>query len=204
MKNIIIVIALIIVSAGLYAGWGNIKEKEINSQDIIKKETKETMTNPRILLKTNKGEIELELLADKTPNTAANFTKLASEGFYNGTKFHRVIKGFMIQGGDPLSKDDSKRQLWGTGGPGYKFNDELTGQEKYPEGTLAMANSGPNTNGSQFFIVTASPEAPLPPSYTVFGKVVRGMDVALQIENVKTGLNDQPLDDVVIQSATVK
>ena len=204
MKNIIIVIALIIVSAGLYAGWGNIKEKEINSQDIIKKETKETMTNPRILLKTNKGEIELELLADKTPNTAANFTKLASEGFYNGTKFHRVIEGFMIQGGDPLSKDDSKRQLWGTGGPGYKFNDELTGQEKYPEGTLAMANSGPNTNGSQFFIVTASPEAPLPPSYTVFGKVVRGMDVALQIENVKTGLNDQPLDDVVIQSATVK
>ncbi|OGZ03731.1 MAG: hypothetical protein A2648_02135 [Candidatus Lloydbacteria bacterium RIFCSPHIGHO2_01_FULL_41_20] len=204
MKNIIIVIALIIVSAGLYAGWGNIKEKEINSQDIIKKETKETMTNPRILLKTNKGEIELELLADKTPNTAANFTKLASEGFYNGTKFHRVIKGFMIQGGDPLSKDDSKRQLWGTGGPGYKFNDELTGQEKYPEGTLAMANSGPNTNGSQFFIVTASPEAPLPPSYTVFGKVVRGMDVALQIENVKTGPTDQPLDDVVIQSATVK
>ena|SRR3989338_471554 len=204
MKNIIIVIALIIVSAGLYAGWGNIKEKEINSQDIIKKETKETMTNPRILLKTNKGEIELELLADKTPNTAANFTKLASEGFYNGTKFHRVIEGFMIQGGDPLSKDDSKRQLWGTGGPGYKFNDELTGQEKYPEGTLAMANSGPNTNGSQFFIVTASPEAPLPPSYTVFGKVVRGMDVALQIENVKTGPTDQPLDDVVIQSATVK
>ena len=204
MKNIIIVIALIIVSAGLYAGWGNIKEKEINSQDIIKKETKETMTNPRILLKTNKGEIELELLADKTPNTAANFTKLASEGFYNGTKFHRVIKGFMIQGGDPLSKDDSKRQLWGTGGPGYKFNDELTGQEKYPEGTLAMANSGPNTNGSQFFIVTASPEAPLPPSYTVFGKVVRGMDLALQIENVKTGPTDQPLDDVVIQSATVK
>lgn len=165
--------------------------------------TMTTTKTTNVVLKTNKGEIEVELFTDKTPNTSANFAKLASEGFYDGVKFHRVIKGFMIQGGDPLSKDNSKRQLWGTGDPGYKFNDELDGTEKYPQGTLAMANSGPNTNGSQFFIVTAN-EAPLPPSYTVFGKVVRGMDVALQIENVKTGPTDQPLEDVVINSATVK
>jgi len=202
MKNIIIVIALIIVSAGLYAGWGNIKEKEINSQDIIKKETKETMTNPRILLKTNKGEIELELLADKTPNTAANFTKLASEGFYNGTKFHRVIKGFMIQGGDPLSKDDSKRQLWGTGGPGYKFNDEPITRD-YERGILAMANSGPNTNGSQFFIVTAAATPWLDGKHTAFGKVVEGMETVNAIEGVSTNENDHPLRDMTIRKIEI-
>jgi cyclophilin family peptidyl-prolyl cis-trans isomerase len=106
----------------------------------------------------------------------------------------------MIQGGDPLSKDDSQKAAWGTGGPGYQFADELKGTEKYPQGTLAMANSGPNTNGSQFFIVTASPEASLPPSYTVFGKVISGLNVALKIENVKTNANDHPTEDVIINS----
>ena len=154
--------------------------------------------NQFALIKTSLGDIKVELFADSAPKTAKNFSDLAQKGFYNGTKFHRVIKGFMIQGGDPLSKDDLQKSMWGTGGPGYKFNDELTGKEKYLQGTLAMANSGPNTNGSQFFIVTASPGAQLPPSYTVFGKVVSGMDVALKIENVQTAPNDQPVDDVVI------
>ncbi|MFA5841600.1 MAG: peptidylprolyl isomerase [Candidatus Paceibacterota bacterium] len=157
-----------------------------------------------IVIKTNYGEIEVVLLDKETPNTAANFLKLAKDGFYNGTKFHRVIQGFMIQGGDPLSKDAGMKSRWGTGDPGYKFNDELTGQEKYPQGTLAMANSGPNTNGSQFFIVTATPEAPLPPSYTVFGRVVGGMDTALKIEKVATESNDRPVKDVVIESMTVR
>ncbi len=156
-----------------------------------------------VTLKTNYGEIELELFADTAPNTAANFKKLAESGFYNGVRFHRVIRGFMIQGGDPLSKDSGQKARWGMGGPGYQFNDELTGKEKYSQGTLAMANSGPNTNGSQFFIVTANP-APLPPSYTVFGKVIKGMEVALIIENVETGPNDQPVQDVVIEKAAVK
>jgi len=150
-----------------------------------------------VLIKTSLGDIEVELF-DSAPKTAKNFADLAKKGFYNGTKFHRVIKGFMIQAGDPLSKDDSQKSMWGTGGPGYKFNDELTGKEKYLQGALAMANSGPNTNGSQFFIVTASPGAQLPPSYTVFGKVVSGIDIALKIENVQTAPNDQPVDDVVI------
>ncbi|MFA6160309.1 MAG: peptidylprolyl isomerase [Parcubacteria group bacterium] len=150
------------------------------------------------LIKTSLGDIKIELSADSAPATVKNFSDLAKKGFYDGTKFHRVIKGFMIQAGDPLSKDDSQKSMWGTGGPGYKFKDELTGKEKYLQGTFAMANSGPNTNGSQFFIVTASPGAQLPPSYTVFGKVVSGMDVALKIENVKTAPNDQPVDDVVV------
>ncbi|PIP28477.1 MAG: peptidylprolyl isomerase [Candidatus Moranbacteria bacterium CG23_combo_of_CG06-09_8_20_14_all_35_22] len=154
--------------------------------------------NEVVVMKTNLGEIKLELFSASAPKTAKNFLDLAQKGFYDGTKFHRVIKGFMIQAGDPLSKDDSQKSMWGTGGPGYKFDDELIGKEKYLQGTLAMANAGPDTNGSQFFIVTAIPSAQLPPSYTVFGKVVSGIDTALKIENVKTTSNDQPVDNVVI------
>jgi len=104
----------------------------------------------------------------------------------------------MIQGGDPNSKGANVSN-WGMGGPEYRFKDELTGKETYPQGTLAMANAGLDTNGSQFFIVTASPAAQLPPSYTVFGSVISGIDVALKIENVKTTTNDRPVEDVVIQ-----
>ncbi|HCU71045.1 MAG TPA: peptidylprolyl isomerase [Candidatus Moranbacteria bacterium] len=150
-------------------------------------------------IKTNQGDIKVKLYGDSAPVTVGNFLKLASEDFYANTKFHRVIKGFMIQGGDPLSKESSKKDQWGTGGPGYSFKDELKGTEKYPQGTLAMANSGPDTNGSQFFIVTASPAAQLPANYTVFGEVVSGMDVALKIENVKTEASDRPVEDVVIE-----
>ena len=155
------------------------------------------------VLKTSLGEIEVELLPNKTPQTVQNFVKLAKDGFYNGTRFHRVIKNFMIQGGDPLSKDLAYRTRWGTGGPGYSFPDELTGQEKYPAGTLAMANSGPNTNGSQFFIVTGASVA-LQPDYTVFGKVISGQDVADKISFVKTNVQDQPVQDVVLESVTIK
>lgn len=152
---------------------------------------------------TNKGVIEITF-ATNTPKTVENFAKLAASGFYNGTRFHRVIADFMIQGGDPLSKDLANKASWGTGGPGYKFNDELTGSEKYPLGTLAMANSGPNTNGSQFFIVTANPGYPLPPNYTVFAHVSKGIETALAIQKVKTDSSDRPLEDVVVESITVK
>ncbi len=151
---------------------------------------------------TSMGTIVLQLDPSHAPNTVANFVKLAKSGFYDGTRFHRVIEGFMIQGGDPQSKDIATRQYWGTGGPDYRFDDELTGKETYPQGTLAMANAGPNTNGSQFFIVTANP-APLPPSYTVFGKVTSGMDVALAIEKVQTNQRDMPLEDVIVNSVTI-
>ena len=152
---------------------------------------------------TNKGVIEITF-GNLTPATVKNFTTLASSNFYNGVRFHRVIKDFMIQTGDPLSKDKTNEAAWGTGGPGYKFNDELTGKEQYPLGTVAMANSGPNTNGSQFFIVTANPSAPLPPSYTVFGKVTKGIETTLTIQNVKTGQADRPIEDIIIEKVEVR
>lgn len=152
---------------------------------------------------TNMGVIEIAF-GDTTPATVQNFAKLASSGFYNGVRFHRVIKDFMIQTGDPLSKDVANKSAWGTGGPGYKFNDELTGNEKYPLGTVAMANAGPNTNGSQFFIVTASPGVGLEPNYTVFGRVTKGIETALKIQDMKTDPNDRPLQDVIIEKVEVR
>lgn len=152
---------------------------------------------------TNKGVIEITF-ATNTPATVENFAKLASSGFYDGTRFHRVIRDFMVQGGDPLSKDVANKDRWGTGGPGYKFNDELTGSEKYPLGTLAMANSGPNTNGSQFFIVTANPGYPLPPNYTVFGHVTKGIETALAIQGVQTDGADRPLEDVIVEKVEIR
>lgn len=152
---------------------------------------------------TNKGVIEITF-ATNTPLTVKNFGTLAKANFYNGVRFHRVIKDFMIQTGDPLSKDVAQQAAWGTGGPGYKFKDELTGNEQYKLGTLAMANAGPNTNGSQFFIVTANPGYPLPPNYTVFGQVTKGIETALAIQNVQTTSSDRPLEDVIIQSIIVK
>jgi peptidylprolyl isomerase len=154
-------------------------------------------------LHTNQGDITIEFMGNDAPNTVANFTKLASEGFYNGTKFHRVIKGFMIQGGDPLTKDDAMQSRWGTGGPGYQFADEIHANNKNEPGTISMANSGPNTNGSQFFINVA-PNNFLDPKHTVFGKVTAGMDVVAKIEAVATGPSDRPTQPIVIESVSVK
>lgn len=158
-----------------------------------------TNVNKPITIKTNLGDIEIALSPDKAPKTVENFLKLASSHFYDGTRFHRVIKGFMIQGGDPLSKDLAQKESWGTGGPGYTFADEINDQ-KLVRGVLAMANSGPNTNGSQFFIVTEESTPWLDGHHTVFGKVTKGMDVVDKIENSKTDKTDKPVQDVVIES----
>lgn len=158
--------------------------------------------NTNATLHTNKGDIILELFDNATPNTVANFTKLAKEGFYDGTKFHRVIPEFMIQGGDPLSKDDTAQASWGTGNPGYKFADEICATNKNNAGTIAMANSGPNTNGSQFFINVKDNNF-LDTKHTVFGRVVSGMDVVQIIEGVPTSANDRPIEAVVVESVTV-
>jgi len=144
-------------------------------------------------MQTSEGAIGLELFDEDAPKTVANFKKLAGEGFYDGLIFHRVIKDFMIQGGCP--------QGTGTGGPGYEFEDEFN-QHKVARGALAMANAGPNTNGSQFFLVT-TPEAPwLDGKHTVFGRVTDGMDVVDKIEGTPTGHNDRPVDDQRIESIT--
>jgi cyclophilin family peptidyl-prolyl cis-trans isomerase len=144
-------------------------------------------------MQTNHGAIELELFAADAPATVENFTKLARDGFYDGVIFHRVIRDFMVQGGDPTGT--------GSGGPGYKFADEFN-SHKIVRGALAMANAGPNTNGSQFFIVTAEACPWLDGKHTVFGEVTSGMDVVDKIEGVPTGPGDRPLDDVRIESVT--
>jgi cyclophilin family peptidyl-prolyl cis-trans isomerase len=145
-------------------------------------------------INTNHGSIELELFDEDAPKTVDNFTKLARDGFYDGVIFHRVIPDFMIQGGDPTGT--------GSGGPGYQFEDEANDQ-RVVRGALAMANAGPNTNGSQFFIVTADECPWLDGKHTVFGRVTSGMDVVDQISQVETGRNDKPSSDVRMESVTV-
>ncbi len=151
---------------------------------------------------TNKGDIEIELMEHDAPNTVANFVKLAKSGFYDGTKFHRVIRDFMIQGGDPQTKDDSLQSRWGMGGPGYQFEDEIHLNNMNIIGTISMANAGPDTNGSQFFINTAD-NSFLDDKHTVFGKVVKGIEVVHDIEHTETGPQDRPLSPVIIQSVSV-
>ena len=156
----------------------------------------------KITLQTNKGDIALEMMEQDAPQTVANFVKLAKSGFYDGTKFHRVISGFMIQGGDPQTKDDSLMARWGTGGPGYQFADEIHANNRNQPGTISMANAGPNTNGSQFFINVADNDF-LDTKHTVFGKVVSGMDVVEAISEVETAPGDRPIEVVVIEKVLV-
>ena len=144
-------------------------------------------------MQTSEGTIGLELFDEDAPKTVANFKKLAGEGFYDGLIFHRVIKDFMIQGGCP--------QGTGTGGPGYTFEDEFN-DHKVERGALAMANAGPNTNGSQFFLVTTDAAPWLDGKHTVFGRVTEGMDVVDKIEGTQTGHNDRPVQDMRIESVT--
>jgi peptidyl-prolyl cis-trans isomerase B (cyclophilin B) len=145
-------------------------------------------------LHTNHGAIELELYADEAPKTVENFVKLARDGFYDGLVFHRVIPEFMIQGGDPTGT--------GSGGPGYSFEDEFN-QHKVDRGALAMANAGPNTNGSQFFIVTADACPWLDGKHTVFGRVTKGQDVADKISGLPSDSRDKPVEDAVIERVEV-
>ncbi len=220
MKKVLIGIIILLVIGGMaYFAIRNKQSDNVNNQDInqlLDNTTQATdagdktiinkeVNNKKIMqatLHTNMGDITIEF-SNTTPRTVDNFTKLAKEGFYNGTKFHRVIKGFMNQGGDPLTKDDSRADYWGTGGPGYKFDDELTSTNRNDVGTISMANSGPNTNGSQFF-VNVAPNNFLDTKHTVFGKVTAGMDVVTAINNVATGPNDRPVKPVILESISLK
>lgn len=154
------------------------------------------MTNPIAVFETNHGTFEIELFEDKAPITVKNFIDLAEKGFYDGLIFHRVIDGFMIQGGDPNGM--------GTGGPGYTIPDELHKDLKHDsEGVLSMANAGPNTGGSQFFITLAATPW-LDGHHSVFGKVVKGMDVVREIGKVDTDFQDKPLAKVVMEKVTIR
>lgn len=150
-----------------------------------------------VVIKTNLGDIKIRLYNEESPVTVNNFLNLANMNFYDGVKFHRVIKDFMIQSGDPNSKDDD----WsddGMGGPGYRFQDEFN-ENKLVSGSVAMANSGPNTNGSQFFIVTADSTPWLDGKHANFGFVVEGADVVSSIESVDVDTRDHPINDVIIR-----
>jgi peptidylprolyl isomerase len=146
-------------------------------------------------METSLGTIVIALDPVAAPKTVNNFVFLAAHLYYDGIVFHRIINGFMCQGGDPTGT--------GRGGPGYKFADELPKPGRYEIGSVAMANAGPNTNGSQFFIVSGQSGVQLPPAYSLFGKVVKGLDVLEKMQGVRTGGGDRPVDDVVINSVTV-
>ena len=214
MNKIYTAIILVVVMIGLYIAWPRTSTAPIQKDDssilastspvsvgtssapIIKNNNKNSMNT--ITLETNKGVIVFQTYDVDAPKATANFITLANKGFYNGVIFHRVIKGFMIQGGDPTGT--------GRGGPGYQFEDELnpnteSAKEGYTRGTVAMANAGPNTNGSQFFIMHT--DNPLPHNYTIFGKVISGLDVVDAIANTPTDPSDKPLEKIVINKVVV-
>jgi cyclophilin family peptidyl-prolyl cis-trans isomerase len=160
------------------------------------------MANRIARIETNHGTIRFELLEEDAPKTTENFRLLAEKGAFDGVIFHRVIKGFMIQGGDPTGTGRGGQSAWGG-----RFADEINRSSElyrgpYEKGTVAMANAGPNTNGSQFFIMHA--DYPLPPSYTKFGRVIEGQDVVDKIATTKTAAGDRPLDDVVMNKVTIE
>jgi peptidylprolyl isomerase len=167
--------------------------------------------NPVAVFTTTMGTVEIELFEDTMPITAGNFKKLVNEGFYNGTKFHRVIDGFMIQGGDPISKTDEVMR-YGTGNPGYAIPDEHIKGEYLTNvrGTISMANSGPNSGGSQFFINLVDnlgldfDKEPLQSKHPVFGRVVKGMDVVDAVAQVETNPRDVPIESVIVEKVEIR
>jgi len=154
--------------------------------------------NYTAVIKTSMGDMSVEFFTEDAPMTVNNFINLSRDGYYDDVIFHRVISGFMIQGGDPSGTGHGEMGKY----PGYKFEDELNNQRAYEKGILAMANAGPDTNGSQFFIMHV--DYPLPYQYTIFGKVTDGMDVIDKIASVETGEGDRPVNDVIIESIEIK
>ena len=160
-------------------------------------------TDPVVHMQTDKGEIVVRLYKDDAPQTVANFLNLINDRFYDGLTFHRVIDDFMIQTGDPLSKDDDPSDD-GTGGPGYQFDDEFNNQTpKLVRGVVAMANAGPNTNGSQFFIITAEAADWLDEQHTPFAQVVEGMEAVDKIGKIETDDTDRPIKDIIVEKITL-
>jgi cyclophilin family peptidyl-prolyl cis-trans isomerase len=201
----VIAAIIIVVALGYFLRYKQPVKNDFNSAS-VNLETNQIKMNI-ITIKTNYGEIQFETYNADTPKTVQNFITLAEKGFYDGLTFHRVIKGFMIQGGDPNCNPSISSGPCGAGGPGYAFEDELNPNTEsykagYKKGVVAMANAGPNTNGSQFFIMLE--DYPLPNNYTIFGKVIKGQEVVDAIGNIQTGANDMPLKPVIMEKVTVE
>jgi len=214
--GIVGVLLAVIFGIKYYVDRPNEAGQTLNTFEDVSVETDATQTltseeNTMVILKTNHGDIGIELFTEQMPVTVGNFLKLAQEGFYTGTKFHRVIDGFMIQGGDPLTKDANKQAQWGTGGPGYTIDDEFVAGLSNVRGTIAMANTGqPRSGGSQFFINLFDntgldfDKQPLTSKHPVFGRVVSGMDVVDVIGKTATNERDMPSEPVVIEEIVVQ
>ena len=199
MKKLII-LSMLLLS---FCGGEAVEEEIIQTTEVTEMTYDKTYTSTPAMsidvnstytaeLETSLGNIVIELFVETSPITVNNFVNLSNDGYYNDVIFHRVIKGFMIQGGDPSGTGHGEMGKY----PGYDFEDELDNPMNYEKGIVAMANRGPNTNGSQFFIMHE--DYPLPYQYTIFGKVTSGLDVVDAIGNVQTGENDKPNEDVVI------
>ena len=193
-KILLLAVGILVVSI---VGLLFLNQSNLTS-DIMDDNTNNDLPNYTATIKTNMGDIEIDLFEKETPKTVENFVKLSKEGFYNGLIFHRVVNGFVIQGGDPEGT--------GRGGPGYQFDDEIT-ERKYTKYSLGMANAGPNTNGSQFFITVGSIQdvnlRNLDGKYTLFGIVTSGQDVVDKIAVVNVDENDKPLTPVKMESITI-
>ncbi len=209
MKKFLILSMLLFIFCGEDASEETPVEATIESTEEIEMTYDKTYSAPPAMnidekgnysavIVTSLGSIEIELFTDIAPITVNNFVNLSNDGYYDNVIFHRVIKGFMIQGGDPSGTGHGEMGKY----PGYEFQDELNNPMQYEKGIVAMANRGPNTNGSQFFIMHV--DYPLPYDYTIFGKVSNGIDVVDAIANVQTGDMDKPVDDVVINSVDIK
>ena len=187
MKVVVSLLVVMLLAVGVSAA--EMKDKKFTKEEIKK------MADTKAIIETKFGNIELKFFPDVAPNHVNNFIELAKKGFYDGTTFHRVIPGFMIQGGDPLGN--------GTGGPGYRFEDEFNPDLKHSKpGILSMANAGPNTNGSQFFITVAATDW-LNNHHTIFGEVVKGYDVVEKISNVPRDRSDRPSTPVVMNAVKI-
>jgi len=190
LKKVILILSCVILACGAFFIAGTDNESAAKSANGGKN------MNRIAVFETNMGTFEIELFEDKAPKTTKNFIDLAEKGFYNGLIFHRVIDGFMIQGGDPEGT--------GMGGPGYTIKDEFHKDLKHDsEGILSMANAGPDTGGSQFFITLAKTPW-LDGHHAVFGKVIKGMDVVKKIGKVETGAQDRPINKVIMEKVTIK
>jgi cyclophilin family peptidyl-prolyl cis-trans isomerase len=197
MKKIIFTQFLVMLVFGILFAYGKLNNANSNNSDKGYFSMSDSITVA--IIKTNMGTIEVELFADQTPKTVENFVGLAEKGYYNGIIFHRVIKDFMLQAGDPTGTGSGGASFWGG-----KFEDEFVSDLKHDTpGILSMANAGPNTNGSQFFI-TLVPTPWLDGKHTVFGKVINGMDVVYAIGKVKTAAGDKPINEVVMEEVTIE
>jgi len=197
MKKIILPLFLVMLSLGTLLAYGKLNNVNSNIPDKGNFFMSDSITVA--IIKTNMGTIEIELFADKTPKTVENFVGLAEKGYYNGVIFHRVIKDFMLQGGDPTGTGSGGASFWGG-----KFEDEFVSDLNHnTPGILSMANAGPNTNGSQFFItLIATPW--LDGKHTVFGKVINGMDVVYTIGEVQTKAGDKPINAVIMEGVIIE